>query len=98
MRCYYVYLLECKNKDNQLTYYVGQTANLKKRTQEHINNVKGNKKKHYTGRQKFIRLAYFEKHKSRKQALKREKEIKQMGRRYKVGLIHGMKATRENLG
>ena len=93
MKCY-VYLLECRDKDKKITYYCGYTSRTPKaRLQEHIKNVRKGNKKHYTGRQKFVRIAYFEAHKDKKTAMKREREIKKLGSRYKLGLIHGMKSV-----
>lgn len=89
---YYVYLLECKNKDEKITYYCGYTSKSpSKRLQAHINNVKREDKKHYTGRQKFVRLVYYETYEDRKTALKRERGIKKRGGKYKLGLIDGMR-------
>ena len=89
---YYVYLLECKDKNGKITYYCGYTSRSpSKRLQDHIRNVRNEKKKHYTGRQKFVRLVYYETYEDRKIAMKREREIKKLGSRYKLGLIHGMK-------
>lgn len=88
----YVYLLECKDYDKKITYYCGYTSRTpSKRLIDHISNVKNGRKKHYTGRQKFVRLVYYETYDDRKTAMKREREIKKLGSRYKLGLIHGMK-------
>ena len=88
---YYVYLLECKNKDEKITYYCGYTSKSpSKRLQAHINNVKREDKKHYTGRQKFVRLVYSESYDDKRVALNREKEIKRLGSRYKGRLIDGV--------
>jgi len=90
----HVYLLECRDKDKKITYYCGYTTRtLKARLKEHIENVRKKKKKHYTGRQEYVRLAYFEPCKDKKSAMKREKEIKKFGSKYKLGLIHGMKSV-----
>ena len=89
---YYIYLLECKDKDKKITYYCGYTSKSpSKRLQAHINNVRKEKRRHYTGRQKFVRLVYYETYEDKKTAIKREREIKKLGSRYKLGLIHGMK-------
>lgn len=89
---HYIYLLKCTSKDNKITYYCGYTSKSPSiRLQEHIKNVRKKKKKHYTGRQKFLRLVYYETYNDRKTAMKREREIKKLGSRYKLGLIHGMK-------
>ena len=89
---YYVYLLECKGEDDKITYYCGYTSRSpRERLQEHIAHVKKRKKKHYTGRQKFVRLVYYETYGDRAIALKREREIKKLGSKYKQGLIDGMR-------
>jgi|TARA_Y100000034_G_scaffold135448_1_gene207401 putative endonuclease len=91
MKCY-VYLLECKDKDEKITYYCGYTSKSPSvRLKAHINNVKKEKKKHYTGKQKSVRLVYYETYEDKKIAMKREREIKKLGSRYKLRLIHGMK-------
>ena len=89
---YYVYLLECRDKDKKITYYCGYTSRSPSiRLKDHIRNVRKGKKKHYTGRQKFVRLVYYETYNDRKTAMKREREIKKLGSRYKLGLINGMR-------
>ena len=85
---YYVYLLECKDKNEKITYYCGYTSKSpSERLQAHLGNVKRENKKHYTGRQKSVRLVYSEIYEDRKTALNREKEIKRLGSKYKKKLI-----------
>jgi putative endonuclease len=87
---YYVYLLECKNKDDKISYYCGYTSKSpNKRLQEHQGSVKREDKSHYTGRQKSVRLVYYESYEDRKTALNREKEIKKLGSKYKIKLVEG---------
>ena len=94
---YYVYLLECKDKDARITYYCGYTSKSpSKRLQVHISNVNRENKKHYTGRQKFVKLVYYETYEDRKIALKRERYIKKMGSRYKIKLIDGTRNHLQN--
>ena len=94
---YYIYLLECKDKNKKITYYCGYTSRTTdKRLQDHLRNVKKEKKKHYTGRQKSVKLVYSETYGDRKTAMKREREIKKLGSRYKIGLINGMKNIRKS--
>ena len=89
---YYVYLLYCKDKYKKITYYCGYTSKSPSiRLKEHINNVRKKKKKHFTGRQEFVRLVYYETYEDKKTATDREREIKKLGSRYKLGLIHGMR-------
>jgi len=91
---YYVYLLECKNKDQRITYYCGYTSKSpNKRLQEHQGNVKRENKKHYVGRQKSVRLVYYESYEDRKAAMDREKEIKRLGSKYKKKLVEGFPPT-----
>ena len=86
---YYVYLLECKNKNDKITYYCGYTSKSPgKRLRAHINNVKREDKKHYTGRQKAVKLVYQESYDNKRVALSREKEIKRLGSKYKKHLIY----------
>ena len=94
---YYIYLLECKDKNNKITYYCGYTSRTPdKRLQDHLRNVKKEKKKHYTGRQKSVKLVYYETYGDRKTAMKREREIKKRGSRYKIGLIDGVENIRKS--
>ena len=89
---HYVYMLDCTNENNKKSIYVGYTSRSpSERLKDHIKNVKSNNKKHYTSRQKFVRLIYYESYEDRKTALAREKEIKKLGTLYKRGLIDGMK-------
>ena len=89
---HYIYLLECKGEDAKITYYCGYTSKSpSERLKEHIRNVKNKKKRHYTGRQKFVKLVYYETYEDRKTAMKREREIKKLGGRYKLGLLDGMR-------
>ena len=67
---YYVYVLGSNNKANFVTY-VGYTNNLKKRLTLH-NNGKGAK---FT-RGKSWKLIYFEKYRTKKEAMRREYYIK----------------------
>lgn len=89
---YYVYLLKCRSEDKKITYYCGYTSRSPSiRLKDHIKNVKSKGRKHYTSRQKYVRLVYYETYEDRKTAMNREKEIKRLGSRYKQGLIDGMK-------
>jgi predicted GIY-YIG superfamily endonuclease len=85
---YYVYILECKDKNDKTTLYVGYTSKTpEKRLQEHLTSVKTQNKKHYTGRQKSIKLVYSEVYDNMFTAKKREREIKKLGSKYKRKLI-----------
>lgn len=76
---FFVYLLECS--DGSL--YCGSTNNLEKRVKQH-NSGKASK---YTRARLPAQLVYFEEKKTRKEALKREAEIKGMGRSSKKELL-----------
>ncbi len=75
----YVYVLLCS--DN--TFYTGWTNNLPKRVITH-NEGKGAK---YTRVRLPVKLLYFEEYDDKKQAMKREYEIKQLSRLEKEKLI-----------
>ena len=84
---YYVYLLECKDKDEKITYYCGYSKDPNKRLQAHRGHAKREDKKHYTGRQKTLKIVYLESYDDRLVAMKREREIKKLGSRYKKKLV-----------
>ncbi|NLP45869.1 MAG: GIY-YIG nuclease family protein [Epulopiscium sp.] len=75
----YVYILECSDH----TLYTGWTNNLTKRLKTHAQG-KGAK---YTRARLPVKLVYYEKHKNRISAQKREYEIKQLTRKEKLQLI-----------
>jgi len=89
---HYVYLLSCRDKNKKITLYCGYTSRSPSiRLQDHLRNVRSTSKKHYTGRQEFVKLVYYEACDNRATALKREREIKKLGSRYKQGLVDGMR-------
>ena len=67
-RMFYVYLLRCA--DNSL--YVGETSNLQTREQDHNDGRGGS----YTAKRRPVRIVYAERHNSKQEALKRERQIK----------------------
>ena len=77
---WYLYILLCDKE----TFYTGITKNLKKRIKEHKN-----KKSTYTKQFSEIKLVYCEKKKNKKEAAKREKQIKGWSRIKKKKLIKG---------
>lgn len=79
----YTYILKCK--DN--TLYTGYTNDLKKRLEVH-NTGKGAK---YTKSRRPCKLVYYEEYKDKKDAMKREYEIKQLKRSDKLLLIKSKK-------
>lgn len=77
---YFIYLLRCS--DDSL--YCGQTKDLKRRVKEHNSNFSDSK---YTRSRRPVKLVYFEKYKTINEVLKREFEIKKMGKTKKEALI-----------
>ena len=82
MTFYYVYILETIGKNNKKRFYTGYTNNLKRRLEEHKN---GRGAKFCRGKK--IELKYFETYSERKEAMRRELEIKTFSRKEKFGLI-----------
>ncbi|OOB77394.1 MAG: hypothetical protein BEN19_02045 [Epulopiscium sp. Nuni2H_MBin003] len=76
---YYIYILEC----NDNTLYTGYTINLENRINTH-NLGKGAK---YTKGRLPVKLVYFETYELKSDALKREIQIKKLGRLDKLKLI-----------
>ena len=77
---YYVYIIECKDK----TLYTGITTDIIRRFNEH----KTGKGGAYTRAKKVRLMLYYERHKDRSSASKRESEIKKMSRAKKINLIN----------
>ncbi|MFX0069513.1 MAG: GIY-YIG nuclease family protein [Candidatus Hermodarchaeota archaeon] len=82
MSVFYVYILETIAKNGKKNYYTGYTENLLRRIEEH---KKGKGAKFCRGKK--IELKYFETHLSRKNAMKREIEIKSFSKQKKLELI-----------
>ena len=78
---HYVYLLRCA--DNSL--YVGETSNLQTREQDHNDGRGGS----YTAKRRPVRIVYAERHNSKQEALKRERQIKRWSLQKKESLVHG---------
>jgi len=81
---YYVYILETVAKDGKKSYYTGYTNNLYRRL--FMEHRKGRGAKFCRGK-KSIKLEYFEMHISRKEAVRRELEIKSFSKLQKKELI-----------
>lgn len=80
-----VYILRCKTKKypkKRGKLYTGYTNDLNRRLEEHLN-----KKSKYTSRFDNIKLVYSEQFLTRKEAMKREREIKKFSRKEKLYLI-----------
>ena len=75
----YVYIVECSDG----TFYTGWTNNLEKRIYMHSNGV-GAK---YTKGRGPVKLMHYEEFEDKKDAMKREYEIKQLTRKAKISLI-----------
>lgn len=83
----YVYVLACSDE----TLYTGWTTDLTKRVATH-NKGKGAR---YTRSRLPVRLVYYEECVSPSEALKREAQIKKLGRQAKLQLVAGL-LDREN--
>jgi putative endonuclease len=89
VKAFFVYLARCADG----TYYCGAAKDLGKRLAEH-NRGTGAK---YTRSRKPVKLVYAESRKTRGESLKREAEIKKMGRKQKQALVnHCRRAVRNN--
>jgi putative endonuclease len=78
---HYVYLLRCA--DNSL--YVGETANLQSRENDHNDGRGGS----YTAKRRPVRVVYAEKHRSKQEAMKRERQLKRWTLQKKELLVRG---------
>ena len=82
MKKYYVYILSSRKK----VLYVGMTDNLSRRTYEHkLGLVDGFTKKYNVNQ-----LVYYESHPTLTNALKREKQLKNWHRQWKINLIESI--------
>lgn len=81
---YFIYILECADK----TLYTGWTTDIDKRVLAHNESKTGAK---YTSARRPVRLVYSEKCESKSQAMKREIEIKKMGRAGKLRVVEQSK-------
>ncbi len=86
----YVYILTNKYRT---TFYIGITANLKKRLHEHYNNV-GSK---FTKKYNVKDLIYFEEFSDINQAISREKQLKNWHKEWKLNLIRNVNPTLKTL-
>ena len=86
MNVYYVYILETISKKGKKSYYTGYTNNLYRRWNEHRT---GTGAKFCRGK-KHIELKYFETFPTRREAMRRELEIKTFSRSQKRELINSI--------
>lgn len=82
---FFTYILECSDK----TLYTGFTNNLEKRIETH--NAK--KWAKYTRGRTPVSLKYFEIFETKKEARKREHEIKQLSKQEKLSLIENINTS-----
>lgn len=82
----YVYIVECSDG----TLYTGWTNNLKRRVEQHSN---GSGAKYTRGRRP-VRLVYYEEFVEKRDAMKREYEIKNYSRKEKLVIIKNMKFSK----
>ncbi len=76
----YVYIL---TNYGETTFYVGVTSNLEKRIYEHKNNIIES----FSSKYKIHKLVYYEVFNSIKDAITREKQLKNWHRQWKINLI-----------
>lgn len=80
----YTYILKCADG----TFYTGWTTDITRRLKEH-NAGRGAK---YTKTRRPVELVYLEESETRREAMKREIQIKKMTRKRKLALIEKKKA------
>ena len=82
MKTYYVYILS----NNSKTIYIGLTNNLTRRIQEHKDKlIEG-----FTKKYNLTKLVYFESVNDIKDAIRREKQLKNWHRDWKINLIESI--------
>ncbi|MGE5297579.1 MAG: GIY-YIG nuclease family protein [Acidobacteriaceae bacterium] len=85
---HFVYILECCDQ----SLYVGMTKDIERRLFQH-NNLKSGAR--YTKTRRPVELKYFERHKTFKDAMLREIEIKRWKRERKLKLLQGFDARKK---
>jgi len=80
---YFVYILRTSSN----TLYIGQTNNLEKRLREHKN--KSSKSAKYIRYFSNFKLVHSEKYSARKEAMKREAQLKRWSKAKKEALVNG---------
>ena len=78
---YFVYVLRCSDQ----SLYVGQTTDVQKRVETHS----AGKGAAFTSRRRPVALVYVEEHKTRADAIQRERQLKRWTRQKKEALIRG---------
>jgi len=92
MSVYYVYILETTANNGKKSFYKGYTNDLYRRVSEH---KKGSGARYCRGKKK-IELKYFETYTERKEAMRRELEIKTFSRRMKMELVREFSKKTDN--
>ena len=90
MKVYYIYILTNKYRT---TFYIGVTNNLSKRILEHNEN----KGSYFTQKYNLKSLIYYEEFTSIKEAIAREKQLKNWKREWKINLIKEVNPTLKDL-
>ena len=91
METYSVYIITNKPKG---VLYIGVTKDLKRRIRQHKNKVHPTT---FSARYNLNMLVYFENHKSKEEALLREKRMKKWNRDWKIELIEKTNPIWEDL-
>ena len=89
MKQYYIYIMT----NNSKTLYIGVTNNLQRRVYEHKNKlIEG-----FTKRYNITKLIYYETTSSIESAIKREKQLKNWKRAWKIELIESVNSDWKDL-
>ncbi|OGE08818.1 hypothetical protein A3A60_02855 [Candidatus Curtissbacteria bacterium RIFCSPLOWO2_01_FULL_42_26] len=89
-KSYYVYVI---TNINNTTSYIGITNNLIRRIYEHKKEIADG----FTKRYRLKKLIYFEEYKNPKEAIAREKQLKNWHRQWKINLIKSTNPDFEDL-
>lgn len=90
MKSYFVYILASKTNG---TLYIGVTSNIQRRLEEHINGLAES----FTSKYGLKRLVYLEEYRNPTDAIKREKQLKNWKRLWKLNLINAQNPAWKDL-
>ncbi len=90
MKSYFVYILARKTNG---TLYIGVTSNIQRRLEEHINGLAES----FTSKYGLKRLVYLEEYQNPTDAIKREKQLKNWKRLWKLNLINAQNPAWKDL-
>jgi putative endonuclease len=90
MKSYFVYILASKTNG---TLYIGVTSNIQRRLEEHINGLAES----FTSKYGLKRLVYLEEYQNPTDAIKREKQLKNWKRLWKLNLINAQNPAWKDL-